>query len=102
MNEQQLFEHYFTHVHGMTVSLDDTVWEALTMYYEELDPMLFPEEVLTHLPDPLLILSAHYDDETGHEWFLFLATDGDDTSRWLYGGCMKDRELVSKNIPLEY
>jgi hypothetical protein len=52
------------------------------MYHEELDPMLFPEEVLTHLPDSLLILSAHYDD-TGHEWFLFLATDGDDTSRWL-------------------
>lgn len=101
MKKVMLFENHMKKAHGIKIELDESGWEAVTLYHEELDPHLFPKEDLKDLPDPLLILATSYDDSEGQEWVFYLATHNDDASKWLYAACLKDGELFASNIPLE-
>lgn len=97
--EGLLFENYLKSVYGIKVELDESGWEGVTLYHEELDPNLFPEDALKNIPDPLLILATSYDDSKGQEWVFYLATQNDDATKWLYAACLKEGELFD-TIPL--
>ncbi|GAE26244.1 hypothetical protein JCM9140_2283 [Halalkalibacter wakoensis JCM 9140] len=100
--ESKLFQSYLEVVLGTNVDIDETGWEAVTFYHDELDePEQFPKEILSNLPDPLLLLITSYEDNKGDEWIFYLATENNDASKWLYALCLKNDAVFETDIPIE-
>lgn len=99
--EGMMFKTYLEKEYGIKVEISDSGWEAVTLYHEELDPDVFPTEILTTLPDPLLFLTSSFDDSEGNEWIFCLVTKNGDSSIWLSAFCLKNGKLFAKNIPLQ-
>jgi hypothetical protein len=98
--EGQLFETHMKRVHGLEIDIDETGWEGVTLYHEEIDPVLIPTNYLKGLPDPLLFLTTSYDDREEQEWIFYIVTDNDDATNWLFAGILKEGILFD-TIPLE-
>ncbi|RYG71221.1 hypothetical protein EU245_14810 [Lentibacillus lipolyticus] len=96
----KLFVNHLKKAHGIKVNHEEVVSEAVTLYKEELDHEVFPTEYLKELSDPLLFVTMVYVDQQEQEWIFCLATK-DDSHKWLHAVCLKDGELVDRNVPLK-
>lgn len=98
---KKLVVNHLEKVHGVEVNQAEIVSEAVTLFQDEIDPEFFPIEYLNELPDPLLFVTMVYVDQQEQEWIFCLATKEDDVHKWLHAVCLKNRELVDRNVPLD-
>ncbi|NEU30373.1 hypothetical protein GN156_06210 [bacterium LRH843] len=100
----QLFVNYMKGKHDLDIEYNESIWEAVTMYHEEIDPEMILEEQLKILPDPLLLLTTNYFDDQDQEWIFCIVADNNDSSQWYtaVAVCLRDGELIDNQILFEY
>ena len=98
----EMFVNYLKRKHDTAIDGAELIWEAITMYQDEIDHELFPIDNLERLPDPLLFLTTSYVDQDEQEWIFCIVTEEENVHRWFYVLCLKNGELVDKEIPLNF
>ncbi|MCM2990712.1 MULTISPECIES: hypothetical protein [Bacillus] len=95
MEKEQLL-HLFKKRFGVTIELNNLGNETVLLYHDELDNALFPSHVLESLPNPVLIHTYIYKEES--EWLIGIAYKAI-TNQPLYLICLKDgRRIYDKKI----
>jgi hypothetical protein len=51
-----------------TINVQEIGYETISLYHDEIDDLLIPNEHLESLPDPLLFDTIQYFDEEGNDW----------------------------------
>ncbi|MBS4223847.1 hypothetical protein [Lederbergia citrea] len=96
-----LFKQYMNRVHCMEILEPELIWEAITLYHEELDRELFPIGNLENLTNPLLFLTTSYVDKLEQEWIFGIAADPDNSNNWYTAVCLKNGGIIDSSIPLK-
>ncbi|MED1561524.1 hypothetical protein AJ85_17045 [Alkalihalobacillus alcalophilus ATCC 27647 = CGMCC 1.3604] len=96
-----LFVSYMERKQNLVIEYNENIWEAVTLYHEEIYPELIPAETLKALPDPLLFITTSYEDDQDQEWIFCIVADNDTSSKWYTAVCSLDGKLVESGIPLE-
>ncbi|MGE5661550.1 MAG: hypothetical protein ACM3X1_04810 [Ignavibacteriales bacterium] len=90
-------QQYMKQVQGVVTREADIAWESVTLYQDELDNHMVPVEVIKSFSDPLTIMSASFADQEGNNWLFGIVID---ELVWRYAFCLKNDQLVDRNIPI--
>ncbi|MEK3798630.1 hypothetical protein MHI18_10225 [Peribacillus sp. FSL H8-0477] len=81
-----------------TIILEEEVgYESYDFYHDELDDLLFPVKHLEKLPNPLLLETLIYVDESRNEWLAGVVLD-EETKEMLYEVWIKNGEAIAYEI----
>lgn len=95
----EIITSYLWKNYQVTVDIDDSGWEGVLLYHEEIDRALIPKEQLTGLPDPLLFHMTTYEDEKENEWLFALASHPEDVFHLYHATCILNEELFTSWMP---
>jgi len=82
------------------IQIDESqlVWEAVTLFKEEMDEQMVPVVELTGFSDPLTICCSNYEDTQGNDWLFGLAIE-EMSGKWLHGWIVRNGEIVVRDVP---
>ncbi|MBG9587986.1 hypothetical protein [Cytobacillus firmus] len=84
--------------YGVNVDEEQVGEETILLYKEELDENLVSEELLSIVPEMVMVYSCVYNNEE-HEWLVCVASDAD-TNQPLFLICLKNGEKIYEEVLL--
>ncbi|MFP3719851.1 hypothetical protein SFC57_08000 [Niallia circulans] len=84
--------------YGVNVDEEQVGEETILLYKEELDENLVSEELLSIVPEMVMVHSCVYNNEE-HEWLVCVASDAD-TNQPLFLICLKNGEKIYEEVLL--
>lgn len=82
---------------NVSVHEEEVGYESYDFYHEDLDDLLIPVKHLEMLPNPLLLETLIYVDESRNEWLAGIVLD-EDTKEMIYEVWIKNGEAIAYEI----